>query len=156
METQNSANHQNLVPLSWAGMETVQNVQTNIEPDCPKSTELSQENRREHEQRLPDGKFAPGNCGNPLGRPRSAKVISDALKQALAEGKADELGNRLFQLTEQADKDSVRLAAIQEIADRTEGKAVQNIRHAGVFMVMAPGEEVLNAAFGAIAPSEDE
>jgi len=120
------------------------------------SPSCDQENRAQHEFRLPDGKFAPGNCGNPLGRPRSAKIISDALKDALANGKAHELGERLMELTESADKDSVRLAAIQEIADRTEGKAVQNIRHAGVFMVMAPGEDVLNAAFGGIAPSEDE
>lgn len=99
------------------------------------------------------GKFAPGNPGGP-GRPRT-RLISEALKQALASGKADELKDMLMDLAVSA-KDSVKLAAIQEITDRTEGKAVQNIRHAGVFMVMAPSEEVLAAAFGGIAPSEDE
>lgn len=38
-----------------------------------------------------------------------------------------------------------RLSAAQEMEDRASGKAVQNIRHAGVFMVMAPGAEALQA-----------
>src|SRR6185312_15631216 len=119
MENQISTN-QERVPLSWLPKpeDSTISVETSTE-----SVEANLENRRERVVRVEGGKFAPGNCANPLGRPRSAKVISDALKQALAEGKADELGNRLMELTESADRDSVRLAAIQEIADRTEGKA---------------------------------
>ena len=156
METQHSANHKNLVPLTWAGMETVQKVQSNIEPDCPKSTEVSSENGREFVLRDASGKLLPGGPGLPgAGRPKGSGVVSDAIKQALRDGKADEVKDTLFELVDSADRDSVRLAAIAEIIDRSEGKAVQNIRHAGVFMVMAPGEDVLNAAFGGIAPSED-
>lgn len=118
-------------------------------------SENDTENRREHEERLPDGKFAPGNCGNPNGRPRGSGVVSDAIKAALREGKDVEVRDKLFGLMDDADRDSVRLAAIAEIMDRSEGKAVQNHRHAGIFMVLAPGEEVLNAAFGSVAP-EDE
>lgn len=109
-------------------------------------TEIISQNPAEHIQRLPNGNFAPGNSANPNGRPRSAKLVSDALKEALAsDNLATTLKERLVGLTENADKDSVRLAAISEIVDRTEGKAVQNIRHAGVFLVAAPGAEALAA-----------
>ena len=153
MESQHSANHQNLVPLSWSGMETVQNVQPTIEQDCTKSTELLSENGRESIVRDANGKFLPGHAGGPGRLPFA--VVSDAIKADLRAGKAEHVKDHLFGLMENANKDSVRLAAISEIMDRSEGKAVQNIRHAGVFMVMAPGEDVLNAAFGSIAPQDD-
>lgn len=100
---------------------------------------------RQHETRLPDGKFAAGYCPNPLGRPKGSGLVSDAIKQALRDGKAEEVKETLFKLVNGADRDSVRLAAIAEVIDRSEGKATQNVRHAGVFMVMAPGAEALAA-----------
>lgn len=107
--------------------------------------ECDTENPRANVLHDEHGNFAKGNPGGP-GRPRT-RFISEALKQALESGKADELKDTLLELTVTA-KDSVKLAAIQEIADRTEGKAMQNIRHAGVFMVMAPGAEALAALDG--------
>lgn len=156
METQDSTNHKNLVPLSWAGMETVQNVQTIIEPNCTKSTESDSENRRECVLRDASGKLIAGGPGLPgAGRPKGSGVVSDAIKAALRDGKAEEVKDKLFGLMDDADRDSVRLAAIAEIIDRSEGKAVQNHRHAGIFMVLAPGEEVLASAFGSVAPEEE-
>ena len=84
------------------------------------------------------------------------KLISDALRAELSKGEAEILAQELIAVAKDATRPSDRISAIAEITDRTEGKAVQNIRHAGVFMVMAPGEDVLSAAFGGIAPSEDE
>lgn len=143
-----------IVTNTYKGFSDHGDIVTPVSSDSV--TENYLENRRQHEQRLPDGKFAPGNCGNPNGRPRGSGVVSDAIKEALREGKDVEVRDKLFGLMDDADRDSVRLAAISEIIDRSEGKAVQNVRHAGVFMVLAPGEEVLASAFGALPPSEDE
>jgi hypothetical protein len=107
--------------------------------------------RPENESRLPDGKFGPGNTLG--GRPKGSGLVSEAIKQALRDGKAEEVKETLFKLVDSADRDSVRLAAISEVIDRSEGKAVQNVRHAGVFMVMAPGAEAL-AALDAWAEDE--
>jgi len=112
------------------------------------------DNRRENELLDASGKFAVGNPGGP-GRPPT-KRFSDAYRRILDDEGADKYARQVATDALAAPKARDRLAAIQEMTDRVEGKAVQNIRHAGVFMVMAPGEEVLNAAFGAIAPSEDE
>lgn len=149
MENQFNTN-QGLTPLSW--LPSVQPSTNSVVSDT-ESVETSLENRRGNIAWHQNGKFAPGNPGGP-GRPKT-RLISEALKQALADGKADELKDTLLELTVTA-KDSVKLAAIQEITDRTEGKAVQNVRHAGVFMILAPGEDVLNAAFGGSAPDESE
>ena len=111
-------------------------------------------NRPQNELLGPDGKFAVGNPGGP-GRPPS-KHISEAYRAILERDGAEKYAQVVAEDALLAPKARDRLAAIQEMTDRVEGKAVQNIRHAGVFMVMAPGEDVLNAAFGSIAPSEDE
>ena len=118
------------------------------------SPTCDQENRRANELLDASGKFAVGNPGGP-GRPPT-KRFSDAYRRILDDEGADKYAQQVATDALAAPKARDRLAAIQEMTDRVEGKAVQNIRHAGVFMVMAPGEEVLNAAFGAIAPSEDE
>ncbi len=60
-------------------------------------------------------------------------------------GRGRKYAETLDQLAIRSKSETVRLAAIQEIADRIHGKAVQSIRHAGVFMVMAPGAEALQA-----------
>ena len=83
------------------------------------------------------------------------KLVSDAIRARLSQGKADEIAEELIELATSAPRPSDRISAAAEVLDRTEGKAVQNIRHAGVFMVMAPGEDVLNAAFGSVAPRDD-
>lgn len=84
------------------------------------------------------------------------KLVSDALRSKLSTGKADEIAQQLIELALDAPRPSDRISAAAEVLDRTEGKAVQSIRHAGVFMVLAPGEDVLAAAFGGSAPDESE
>jgi hypothetical protein len=64
---------------------------------------------------------------NPGGRPKTAH-ISQALRAALAAGKADEMANTLVELATGRKKGTaVQLAALREIADRTEGKPQQSV-----------------------------
>ena len=63
-----------------------------------------------------------GESGNPGGRPKTAH-ISEALRAALESGKADELASVLLALATGRKKGtSVQIAALREIADRTEGR----------------------------------
>jgi hypothetical protein len=73
---------------------------------------------------VPNGKFAPGNLANPGGRPKS-KHITDAYKAILEEKGADELAEVVYKDATSATKASDRLAAVQEITDRVEGKPIQ-------------------------------
>ena len=64
---------------------------------------------------------------NPGGRPKTAH-ISQALRAALADGKADEMAEVLIALaTGRTKGNAVQVAAIREIADRTEGKPRQSV-----------------------------
>lgn len=145
MENQLSTN-QERVPLHWLGQsETI----TESARTLTESVEANLENSREKVQRDANGKLLPGCTPLPgAGRPKGSGLVSDAIKQALREGKADEVKETLFGLMSEADKDSVRLAAISEIIDRSEGKAMQNVRMAGVFMVAAPSAEAIAALDG--------
>lgn len=68
-----------------------------------------------------------GPSPNPGGRPKTAH-ISQALRAALAAGKADEMADTLVALAMGRKKGSaVQLAAIREIADRTEGRPHQSV-----------------------------
>ena len=62
-------------------------------------------------------RWKPGQSGNPGGRPKS-QYISEALRRALQEGDADDLANILLGLCRTA-RQSVKLAALREVADRT-------------------------------------
>jgi hypothetical protein len=92
------------------------------------------------------GKFTAGNPGGPGRLPST--TVTEAIRADLRAGKAIVVKDKLFGLMESARRESVQLAAAQELIDRSEGKAVQNVRHAGVFMVMAPGAEALAALDG--------
>ena len=141
MENQVSTDH-NRVPLSW--LPTADSITESVETST-ESVQVNSENGRENVSLEPKAKK--------LGRPVS---VVEAYRYILARDGALKYAEKVAEDALEAKNARDRLAAIQEMTDRVEGKAVQNIRHAGVFMVMAPGEEVLNAAFGAIAPSEDE
>lgn len=72
--------------------------------------------------------FAPGQSGNPGGKPKRAKLFTNALLASLK--KTDEnnveaiqrIADKLAQLAEEGD-----VHAIKEIADRVEGKVPQAI-----------------------------
>lgn len=95
-------------------------------------------------------KFKPGKSGNPGGRPKS-KHISEALNKALASGKADELAAVLLKL---AKKGSV--AAIREVADRTEGKPNQQVTVDGNIAIdlTARRERIRSLLTGILGKSE--
>jgi len=71
--------------------------------------------------------FQPGSSGNPAGRPK-IKRISDAYAAILDQHGAEALAERVYCDALTAKNPSDRLAAIQEITDRVEGKAVQTTR----------------------------
>lgn len=71
--------------------------------------------------------FQPGESGNPGGRPK-IKRISDAYAAILDQHGAEALAERVYCDALTAKNPSDRLAAIQEITDRVEGKAVQTTR----------------------------
>lgn len=115
--------------------------------------EIQRANRDEY------GKFLPGNCANPDGRPKST-LISERLKQVLSSedpsGRtgADKIGDRLMRMTQQEKDEWLALAAIKEVTDRVEGKAVQNTNVRGL-IVMMPSDQVLAEAFGGEEPGDD-
>jgi hypothetical protein len=80
--------------------------------------------------RRANGQFLPGCVANPTGRPKT-KLVSDAYRAILDEHGADELANVVYRDAIYAGKASDRLAAVQEITDRVEGKSVQAHRMLG-------------------------
>jgi hypothetical protein len=68
-----------------------------------------------------------GPSPNPGGRPKTAH-ISQALRAALESGEADELASVLLAIARGRKKGTaVQIAALREIADRTEGKPHQSV-----------------------------
>jgi len=66
--------------------------------------------------------WKPGESGNPKGRPKGIKYISEALKDLLSNEKlVNELANELIERAKKSD------AAINIILERTEGKVTQPI-----------------------------
>lgn len=77
-------------------------------------------------------KFKPGESGNPAGKPKGTRNLSTILKEFLEE-EIDQDGSKIVlkdaivrKLIKKANSGNLR--AIQEIFDRTEGKAKQEIR----------------------------
>lgn len=107
-------------------------------------TQLSQpENTGELRGRDESGKWLPGYAPNPGGRPKIAR-LTEAYKHILETDGAETYARVIANIAVTGKKDSDRISAVQEIADRVEGKAVQNTNVRGV-MVMIPAETVSNA-----------
>lgn len=64
-------------------------------------------------------RFQKGVSGNPGGRPKGNPEVKEILKAA-----SPDAARALVELLN-SDKDSIRLAAAQDILDRTQGKAIQ-------------------------------
>ena len=70
--------------------------------------------------------FAPGQSGNPGGRPKRAKLWQDAIIRAIKRREQDDpqalerLADRLLSKVEEGD-----VAAIREFGDRVDGKVAQ-------------------------------
>lgn len=76
-------------------------------------------------------RWKKGFCPNPGGRPKIA-LIREALHKELTKGDAQKLAGELLLLGKASGKRSkvnpaIQLAAIREIADRTEGKPIQSM-----------------------------
>jgi len=77
-----------------------------------------------------------------VGRP---VTLPEAYRYILARDGALKYAEQIAKDALEATRAADRRECIAEMTDRTTGKAVQSIRHAGVFMVMAPGAEALQA-----------
>lgn len=89
-----------------------------------------------------NGKFAPGNCANPTGRPPNIVSPTAAYRKILAEKGAEPLAEVVYNdaLTAKSARD--RLAAAAEITDRVDGKATQRMDVRGLICMM-PAEAVM-------------
>lgn len=74
------------------------------------------------ENRGNTGKFAPGQTGNPGGRPKLPEELKEAFKAL-----APEALKTLAHVMANADRDSDRVKAAEVILDRGYGKATQHI-----------------------------
>lgn len=89
--------------------------------------EVQSGNTRIGEKKNASHLWQPGISGNPSGRPK-IKRISDAYAAILDEHGATALAERVYCDALTAKNPSDRLAAVQEMTDRVEGKAVQTTR----------------------------
>ena len=77
--------------------------------------------------------FKPGQSGNPGGRPK-AKLITQAYRELLEELDPKERKTLAQQIARKVIDQALKgnLAAVKEVADRTEGKSVQPLSHSGL------------------------
>ena len=111
----------------------------------PDSTEITAPINRGGNPAWHKGMTSP----NPNGRPKCA-LVSEKLREVLKSEDttgvtgAERLGNKLIALADQ-DKDGyLALAAIKEVTDRVEGKAVQNSNIRGL-ITFIPAEQVIDS-----------
>jgi hypothetical protein len=83
--------------------------------------------------------FQAGTSGNPKGRPKGGKALSEVLRKYLAQPvqpdderpRALILAERLWELTDKSIDPDVRLSAIKYVYDRTDGKPAESTQVSG-------------------------
>ena len=95
--------------------ESTQNIDSLALDNSPQTPQITRDS---------SGKWVKGYCPNPGGRSKM-RFIREALQEKLNEGDADKLAKMLMGLAKQNKNKALRLAAIREVADRTEGRPVQ-------------------------------
>ena len=132
-ETQLITN-QNTLQVQWQQLDK---IAPSGQSECTNGIVSVQENPREQIELEQKRK---------IGRPVS---ITEAYRYILARDGALAYAETIAKDALEATRASDRLAAATEIEDRVSGKATQNVRMAGVFMVAAPDAGVLESVFGA-------
>lgn len=105
----------------------------------------------------PDTQFQPGESGNPAGRPKGSRNLSTILREMLSEEVEIEIEGKkekcefqeaiVKQLLRKANKGNLR--AIQEIFDRVDGKAKQQVD------VTTKGEQITGVTYTVVKPEDD-
>lgn len=122
---------------------SLDSVQSSQDASIPQNWEELAENSPQTPSRRANGQIMPGQVLNPGGRPKS-KHITEAYKAILEDEGADKYARVVAQIAlDSTSKPSDKLAAVQEITDRVEGKATQRMDVRGLICMM-PAEGVMS------------
>lgn len=106
--------HGDIIDGDITAENTVANNNRDIDARQP------EKKKRGRVENLIGHQWKPGQSGNPKGRPKTPDEVRQKLKDALGEAV-----DRLIELSKNADKDSVKYQATQDLIDRVLGKPTQ-------------------------------
>jgi len=73
------------------------------------------------------GSFRPGQSGNPGGRPKTAKTITDSCRKLIEAGNGEKIAKSVLALALSAKQEAVRIKAAEFLRDGLEGRPMQAI-----------------------------
>jgi len=73
------------------------------------------------------GAFKPGQSGNPGGRPKTAKTITDSCRKLIEAGNGEKIAKSVLSLALNAKQEAVRIKAAEFLRDGLEGRPMQAI-----------------------------
>lgn len=79
------------------------------------------------EHKANPGSWKAGQSGNPTGRPKNSKSITDALRKRVENGGADKIAESMLALALTAKQEAVRVKAGEFVTDRLEGRPLQAV-----------------------------
>ena len=106
--------HGDIVDGDITAESTIANNNRDIDAQQP------EKKKRGRIENLIGHQWKPGQSGNPKGRPKTPDQVRDMLKDAL-----EDAVKTLIELSQHAEKDSVRYQAAQDLVDRVLGKPTQ-------------------------------